>query len=164
MPKPAHAPAPPPGTNFAHSSVRKNAITMWPKISHGKQLPKSASGRQSAGTSLWMPCIRCPYQTNPNTKRKTKAAMNAMKNFFQFIIFSVEVTANPQRPWHIYCQMAAPLVDINSSYRVLSTLHQGCRVVSAVLGFNVQPELAQQAYIEIYLRVFCGQKFVAKEN
>jgi hypothetical protein len=27
-----------------------------------------------------------PYQMNPNTKRKTNAAMNAIKNFFQFII------------------------------------------------------------------------------
>src|SRR5436309_8531499 len=39
-----------------------------------------------------------PYQRKPNTKRKTKAAMNAKMNFFQFIIFSVEVSANPKDP------------------------------------------------------------------
>lgn len=90
--------------------------------------------------------------------------MNAIKNFFQFIIFSVEVAAKPPKTLAHSLPNGGPLVDINCSYRVLSTLHQGCRGVSAVRGFNVQPELAQQAYIEIYLRVFCGQKFVAKEN
>src|SRR6266498_3355400 len=125
MPMTAHAPAPPPGTNFAHSSGRKNANTMWPTISHGK----------------WMPCIRCPYQTNPNTKRKTKVAMNATKSFFQFIIFSVEVAAKPPKTLAHSLPNGGPLVDINCSYRILSTLHQGCRGVSAVRGFNVQPEL-----------------------
>ena len=97
-------------------------------------------------------------------KIKIQAAMNATKNFFQFIIFSVEVTAKPQKTLAHSLPNGGPLVDINCSYRVLSTLHQGCRGLPAVRGFNVQPELAQQSEIEIYFRVFCGEKFVAKEN
>src|SRR6059058_1740039 len=86
-----------------------------------------------------MPCIRCPYQTNPNTKRKTKVAMNAIKNFFQFIIFSVEVAAKPPKTLAHSLPNGGPLVDINCSYRVLSTLHQGCRGVSAVVDSMSNP-------------------------
>src|SRR6059058_6381493 len=100
-----------------------------------------------------MPCIRCPYQTNPNTKRKTKAAMNAMKNFFQFIIFSFEVAAKtPEDPgkfiakWRPACRYK---LQLSCSFDTTPRLPR--RVCGR--GFNVQPELAQQAYIEIYLRV-----------
>ena len=86
MPNVALAPARPDGTKRAQSRVKKNAMTKWPKTSQPKWLIRSVSGRKSVVTSRCALCISVAYQRKPNPKRKTNAAMNAKKNFFQFII------------------------------------------------------------------------------
>src|SRR5438874_106421 len=92
--------------------VKKNAITKWPKASHSKWLPRSASGRKSVCTSRCAPCISVAYQRKPNTKRNTNAAMNAKKNFFQFINVSVEVLRVPKCPEAFIAKYVTD-VDVN---------------------------------------------------